>query len=191
MKTDLEEMERKGRSESEKYLCLYCVITPRICDLLRLDLKIKISTRAETPEREEDAKRTPPEDNVVSIDNLICQERSQEESDEDKMLQEDQEQSEVQKEAAPEDHIVSKTNVPCHEACKEGSQEASQEESPEIQEEEMLREVHMEERGQESQGAFQEKPSVSNYNTTNPPCQEEVQEARQEEVQVDVQEALE
>ena len=73
MKTELEEMERKGRSESEKYLCLNCVITPRICDLLRLDLKIKISTRAETPEREEDAKRTPPEDNIVSIDNLISQ----------------------------------------------------------------------------------------------------------------------
>ena len=165
MKTELEEMERKGRSESEKYLCLNCVITLRICDLIRLDLKIKISTRAETPEREEDAKRTPPEDNVVSIDNLICQERSQEESDEDKMLQEDQEQSEVQKKAAPEDHIVSKTNVSCHEACKEGSQQLSQEESPEAGEEGN----HQEDKKlQEAQTKNQDKKETSPVTSISP-----------------------
>ena len=89
--------------EDRKDLCLDCIISPCICDLLRMDLKIKILRRAEIPEKEDDdikvPLKAPPEDNLVSIANLPCQEHSQEESEEDEKLREDQELPVEQKKA--------------------------------------------------------------------------------------------
>ena len=122
----------------------------------------------EDQEQSEVQKKAAPEDHIVSKTNVFCheackegsQQLSQEESpeageegnhQEDKKLQEAQTKNQDKKETSPvtsisrEEIMVGKTNKYCQECYEEASQEERQdsrqvEESPEIQEEEMLRE---------------------------------------------------